>query len=151
MNKRIAILAALGLGATGLSGWVVWSLGEFVARRIQRHPADLHRGLDCLRALTQRFTAEFAIRPLLRDHPAEVWPVLARWAEDPSPAVRRLASEGSRPRLPWGLRLQASVQDPRPAFGLLEKLQDDPDEAVRRMGVAVARSLALLGGEGAQV
>jgi 3-methyladenine DNA glycosylase AlkC len=69
---------------------------------------------------------------LLRDHPGEVWPVLMRWSEDPSAAVRRLASEGSRPRLPWGLRLQASVVDPSPAFALLHKLQDDPDEVVRR-------------------
>jgi len=116
----------------GLSGWIVWSLGEFVARRVAQHPADLQRGLQCLHALTQRFTAEFAIRPLLRDHPGEVWPVLMRWSEDPSAAVRRLASEGSRPRLPWGLRLQASVVDPRPAYALLERLQDDADEAVRR-------------------
>jgi 3-methyladenine DNA glycosylase AlkC len=116
----------------GLGGWVVWSLGEFVARRVAQHPADLQRGLQCLHALTQRFSAEFAIRPLLRDHPGEVWAVLMRWSEDPSAAVRRLASEGSRPRLPWGLRLQASVVDPSPAFALLHKLQDDPDEVVRR-------------------
>jgi 3-methyladenine DNA glycosylase AlkC len=119
-------------GGAGLSGWVVWSLGEFVARRVAQQPADLQRGLQCLNALTQRFTAEFAIRPLLRDHPGEVWPVLMRWSEDASAAVRRLASEGSRPRLPWGLRLQASVLDPRPAYALLEKLQDDTDEIVRR-------------------
>ncbi len=118
--------------ATGLSGWVLWSLGEFVARRVAQRPGDLQRGLQCLHALTQRFTAEFALRPLLRDHPGEVWPVLMRWSEDPSAAVRRLASEGSRPRLPWGLRLQASVLDPRPAYAVLERLQDDPDEIVRR-------------------
>ncbi|WP_374569316.1 DNA alkylation repair protein [Ideonella sp.] len=118
--------------AGGLSGWVLWSLGEFVACRVAQRPADLHRGLQCLHALTQRFTAEFAIRPLLRDHPGEVWPVLKRWSEDPSAAVRRLASEGSRPRLPWGLRLQASVADPRPAYAVLQRLQDDSDEAVRR-------------------
>jgi 3-methyladenine DNA glycosylase AlkC len=116
----------------GLNGWIVWSLGEFVARRVGREPADLQRGLQCLHALTQRFSAEFAIRPLLRDHPGEVWPVLMRWSDDESAAVRRLASEGSRPRLPWGLRLQASVVDTSPAFVLLEKLQDDPDEVVRR-------------------
>jgi 3-methyladenine DNA glycosylase AlkC len=116
----------------GMTGWVVWSLGEFVARRVAAQPADLARGLQCLHALTQRFTAEFAIRPLLRDHPGAVWPVLMRWAEDPSASVRRLASEGSRPRLPWGLRLQALVEDPAPAWPLLERLQDDADESVRR-------------------
>lgn len=116
----------------GLTGWVVWSLGEWVARRVAAQPSELHRGLQCLHALTQRFSAEFAIRPLLRDHPAEVWPVLGRWAEDPIPTVRRLASEGSRPRLPWGLRLQALVRDPSPAYPVLLRLQDDPDDAVRR-------------------
>lgn len=118
--------------AAGLGGWIVWSLGEVVARRVVARPADLPRGLQCLHALTQRFSAEFAIRPLLRDHPAAVWPVLRRWAEDPSAHVRRLASEGSRPRLPWGLRLQALVEDPSPAWPVLEALQDDPDEVVRR-------------------
>ena len=118
--------------SAGLAGWVVWSLGEFVARRVAAEPADLARGLQCLHALTQRFSAEFAIRPLLRDHPEAVWPVLMQWAEDASPLVRRLASEGSRPRLPWGLRLQAMVVDPSPALPLLARLQDDPDEAVRR-------------------
>lgn len=132
-----AAMAPLGLQGEaaevqGLAGWVGWSVGEFVARRVAAQPADLARGLQCLRELTQRFTAEFAIRPLLRDHPAEVWPVLLRWSQDASPLVRRLASEGSRPRLPWGLRLQALVLDPSPATPVLERLQDDPDEVVRR-------------------
>lgn len=116
----------------GLSGWIGWSLGEFVARRVAARPADLARGLACLRELTQRFTAEFAIRPLLRDHPNAVWPVLMGWSEDASPLVRRLASEGTRPRLPWGLRLHDLVRDPTPATPVLARLQDDPDEVVRR-------------------
>ncbi|MFZ5551268.1 MAG: DNA alkylation repair protein [Pseudomonadota bacterium] len=132
-----AALAPPGAGgddaeAQGLTGWVGWSLGEFVARRMAARPADLPGGLRCLRELTQRFTAEFAIRPLLRDHPDEVWPVLLQWSQDTSPLVRRLASEGSRPRLPWGLRLQALVQDPSPALPVLLRLQDDTDEVVRR-------------------
>lgn len=118
--------------AQGLAGWVGWSVGDFVARRVAARPADLARGLQCLRELTQRFTAEFAIRPLLRDHPSQVWPVLEAWAHDASPQVRRLASEGSRPRLPWGLRLHDLVQDPSPAMPVLQALQDDPDEVVRR-------------------
>jgi 3-methyladenine DNA glycosylase AlkC len=54
------------------------------------------------------------------------------WTHDPSPHVRRLASEGSRPRLPWGLRLQALVQDPTPTLPILAALQDDSSEYVRR-------------------
>lgn len=115
--------------STGLAGWVIWSMGEFVARHGQH---DVPRALACLHALTQRSTAEFAIRPFIQQQPDAVWPVLARWANDPSAHVRRLVSEGSRPRLPWGLRLQALVVDPAPTLGLLQKLQDDPSSYVRR-------------------
>lgn len=113
----------------GLAGWVIWSLGEFVARQGQ---ADVPRALACLHALTQRFTAEFSIRPFVRDHPTMVFDTLMRWTEDPSAHVRRLVSEGSRPRLPWGLRLQALVADPTPTLPLLRALQDDPSAYVRR-------------------
>ena len=115
--------------STGLAGWVIWSMGEFVARHGQH---DVPRSLNCLHALTQRSTAEFAIRPFIQQQPEAVWPVLTRWADDPSAHVRRLASEGSRPRLPWGLRLQALVADPAPTLPLLRALQDDPSSYVRR-------------------
>lgn len=116
----------------GLAGWIVWSLGEYVARQVVQEPARLARGLTALHALTQRFSAEFAIRPLIRDHPAQVFDTLARWTDDPSPHVRRLVSEGSRPRLPWGLRLQRLIDDPSPSLPLLARLQDDDSAYVRR-------------------
>ena len=114
----------------GLAGWVVWSMGEFVARRGVN--GEVPRALACLHALTQRFSAEFAIRPLIQQHPGVVLPTLAQWAHDPSAHVRRLVSEGSRPRLPWGLRLQALVADPAPTLPLLRVLQDDASAYVRR-------------------
>lgn len=123
----------IGLGdadrARGLQGWVVWSLGEYVARQGMD---DVPRALRCLHALTQRFSAEFAIRPFIQRHPALTFSTLASWSEDPSAHVRRLASEGSRPRLPWGLRLQALVIDPSPTLPLLRVLQDDSSAYVRR-------------------
>ena len=115
--------------SAGLSGWALWSLGEVVARRGLN---DVPRALRCLHALTQRFTAEFAIRPFIARHPQPTLDTLARWVHDPSAHVRRLVSEGSRPRLPWGLRLQALVQDPTPTLPLLRALQDDPSTYVRR-------------------
>jgi 3-methyladenine DNA glycosylase AlkC len=116
-------------GAGGLAGWIVWPLGEFVARRGLDEP---ERALLALHALTQRLTAEFAIRPLIVHHPRLVFATLQRWTQDPSPHVRRLCSEGSRPRLPWGLRLQALVADPTPTLPILVALQDDPSAYVRR-------------------
>ena len=116
-------------GAEGLSGWFLWSVGEWVAQAGIEHP---QRALVLLHAITQRFTAEFAIRPFIVRHPALVFATLQRWTSDPSEAVRRLVSEGSRPRLPWGLRLQALVADPSPTLPLLRALQDDPGDSVRR-------------------
>jgi len=102
--------------AEGLRGWILWPAGEYIARHGQSQP---ERALAALQALTQRFTAEFAIRPFIVQHPALVFATLQRWTADPSAQVRRLVSEGSRPRLPWGLRLQALVQDPSPTLPLL--------------------------------
>jgi len=113
----------------GLSGWVVWSMGEFVARQGM---ADVPRALRCLHALTQRFSAEFAIRPFIQRHPETSLATIRSWTHDPSAHVRRLVSEGSRPRLPWGMRLQALVADPSPTLPLLRALQDDPSAYVRR-------------------
>ncbi len=115
--------------ADGLAGWVVWSLGEFVVRRGMHEP---ERALQALHAMTQRFSAEFAIRPFIATHPALCFETLARWTHDESAHVRRLISEGSRPRLPWGLRLTALVADPSPTLPLLRALQDDPSTYVRR-------------------
>jgi 3-methyladenine DNA glycosylase AlkC len=113
----------------GLAGWIVWPLGEFVARRGTGQP---ERALRALHALTQRLTAEWAIRPLIVAHPQLVFATLLAWTRDPSPHVRRLASEGSRPRLPWGLQLKSLIADPSPTLPILAALQDDGSDYVRR-------------------
>ena len=116
----------------GIAGWALWAVGEFVARRGVVDAASAQRGLACLHAVTQRFTAEFAIRPIIQRHPTLALDTLGTWVNDRSAHVRRLVSEGSRPRLPWGLRLQALVADPTPTLPLLRALQDDPSAYVRR-------------------
>jgi len=122
-------LSELRLSDAGLAGWVLWPVGEFVARRGLPHP---QRALATLAELTQRFSAEFAIRPFIVAHPALSFATLARWVQHPNPHVRRLVSEGSRPRLPWGLQLKALIDDPTPTRPLLRALQDDPSAYVRR-------------------
>ena len=116
-------------GPAGLAGWPLWPLCEFVARRGLDDP---ERALRSLHALTQRFTAEWALRPFIVAHPARVFATLQRWCADPSAHVRRLVSEGSRPRLPWGLQLKCLIADPSPTLPLLRVLQHDGSEYVRR-------------------
>jgi 3-methyladenine DNA glycosylase AlkC len=93
-------------------------------------------------ALTKLFTAEFSIRRYLERHPEVTLARLKDWTTDPSPDVRRLVSEGTRPRLPWAPRLRAFQADPRPVLALLELLKDDPDLYVRR---SVANNLNDIG------
>ena len=57
---------------------------------------------------------------------------LQAWTTDSDPHVRRLCSEGTRPRLPWAMRIPAFVKDPRPTLPILETLKDDTDLYVRR-------------------
>jgi 3-methyladenine DNA glycosylase AlkC len=113
----------------GLTGWALWPVGEYVARHGQQDP---ERALAVLHRLTQGFTAEWAIRPFIVAHPELTFATLTRWCSDPSPHVRRLVSEGSRPRLPWGLQLKSLIADPSPTLPLLEALLDDDSEYVRR-------------------
>jgi 3-methyladenine DNA glycosylase AlkC len=93
-------------------------------------------------ALTRRFSAEFSIRAFLLREPERTLAVLRDWTRDPSEHVRRLVSEGTRPRLPWATRLPAFQRDPRPVLALLERLKDDPSEYVRR---SVANNLNDIG------
>ncbi len=82
--------------------------------------------------LTRRFSAEFSMRPFLIQQPERTLARLREWTRDADPHVRRLCSEGTRPRLPWAERIPAFVQDPRPVLPILEALKDDPDLYVRR-------------------
>lgn len=82
--------------------------------------------------LTRRFTAEFSIRPFLIHDFDRTLQQLTQWLNDPDPHVRRLCSEGSRPRLPWGARIPQLIADPTPALPILEALKSDPSLYVRR-------------------
>lgn len=92
--------------------------------------------------LTQRFTAEFSIRPFIERDAPRTLARLREWASDASPHVRRLVSEGTRPRLPWAPRLREFQHNPEPVLELLELLKDDPSLYVRR---SVANNLNDIG------
>jgi 3-methyladenine DNA glycosylase AlkC len=82
--------------------------------------------------LTRRFTAEFSIRPFLMHDFERTLNQLTSWLNDPDPHVRRLCTEGCRPRLPWGARIPQLIVDPRPTLPILEALKNDPSLYVRR-------------------
>jgi len=82
-----------------------------------------------LYAATQRFSMEFYIRPFLNRWPDETWARLEVWAEDDNYHVRRLVSEGTRPKLPWAKKIEI---DPMRPLALLDRLHGDPTRFVTR-------------------
>lgn len=134
--ERVAetLIAALGpaLSVTEGFGLAVFFYLPHVAlirRALINRPEE---GLRANYEITQRFSGEFSIRPFLLQHQEMTLATLERWARDPNPHVRRLVSEGSRPRLPWAERLPPFQKDPTATLALLEQLKDDPVLYVRR-------------------
>jgi len=123
----------------GMSPFCYWPHGIFVAEHGLDH---FEAAMRAQYELTQRFTAEFSIRPFLEKDQERTLARLREWAFDPNPHVRRLVSEGTRPRLPWASRLRDFQRDPEPVLALLELLKDDPSLYVRR---SVANNLNDIG------
>ncbi|PYB73287.1 DNA alkylation repair protein [Rhizobium wuzhouense] len=120
---------------TGLSGWALLSFNQYIAAHGRGH---VETALALLKTLTPHFTAEFGIRTFIADEQEKALAIISGWVTDPNHHVRRLASEGTRPRLPWAMRLPRLVQDPAPILPILEALIDDEEDYVRR---SVANSL----------
>jgi 3-methyladenine DNA glycosylase AlkC len=117
------------LQSPGFTGWMTVPCGSYVARAGIDRPEV---ALPLLAGLTPRWSSEWSLRPFIEAHPDIAYTHLHRWASDPDEHVRRLVSEGTRPRLPWASQLRSLIADPTPAIGLLDKLVDDPSEYVRR-------------------
>ncbi len=82
--------------------------------------------------LTKRFSSEFSMRPFLIQAQERTLARLLEWVSDPDPHVRRLCSEGTRPRLPWAKRIPSFITNPSPVLPILEILKDDQSLYVRR-------------------
>lgn len=126
-REQLAVLRALAPRID--RGFIGIFLSDFVA---QHGLDDVPASLEALRFFTCFGSAEFAIRPfILRDQPGTL-AVMLEWTKSDDEHVRRLASEGSRPRLPWGARLQALVADPSPTIPILTALRADDSLYVRK-------------------
>ncbi|WP_394778645.1 DNA alkylation repair protein [Undibacterium sp.] len=132
-KANVAVLRALAPRLN--SGFVTMALPEYVALY---GADDFKTSMDALKYLTTFGSSEFAVRHFLqRDFPRTL-AVMQKWAHDKDEHVRRLASEGSRPRLPWSSQIKPLMVDPSPIAPILEALKADPSLYVRR---SVANSL----------
>jgi 3-methyladenine DNA glycosylase AlkC len=104
-------------------------LPDFLEKHGVKNP-DLT--IPALAMFTKWSTCEYAVRPYLIQYPERMYAQMLAWSQDESIMVRRLSSEGIRPRLPWGMGLPALKKDPSPILPILENLKADPAETVRR-------------------
>lgn len=88
--------------------------------------------LPALGELTKCGSSEFAIRPFLNKDLNGTMKYMKQWANNSDFRVRRFASEGCRPRLPWGMGVPALKKDPSLVLPILEKLKNDREEFVRK-------------------
>jgi len=122
-------LEILKQAAPYAKGFEALALPDYVAT-FGKENWDL--SLSALYHFTKYSTSELAIRPFLAEDPERVMALMIEWAGDKNPNVRRFASEGCRPRLPWAMALTKFKRDPSLILPVLEKLKNDESEEVRR-------------------
>jgi 3-methyladenine DNA glycosylase AlkC len=126
-DESLEILRALAPRLN--SGFVSISLPHYVA---MYGAHDFEQSMDALKYFTTFGSAEFAIRYFLRSDLQRSLALMQQWTLDENEHVRRLASEGSRPRLPWSFRLEQIQSDPTLAAGILDNLKADESLYVRK-------------------
>jgi len=128
-------VAALQIANTELNqrhkmqGFEAMFFPDYVARFALQ---DFDMAMPALAFFTQLSSAEFAIRPFILRYPEATMQQMLLWAKHENEHVRRLASEGCRPRLPWAMQLPNFIQDPSPIFPMLALLKNDESAYVRR-------------------
>lgn len=104
-----------------------------LSRFVQQYGLDDYEtSVKALEEITQFTSCEFAVRPFIIRYPDKMMKQMAAWSEHAHWAVRRLASEGCRPRLPWTMALPDLKRNPAPIIPILENLKNDVSESVRK-------------------
>ena len=93
---------------------------------------DFDISMDAIYEITKRNTGEYAIRPFIVKDQQRALALITTWARDGNSHVRRLASEGVRPRLPWAGKLDTFIKDPKPVLKILEILKSDTSPFVQK-------------------
>ena len=120
----MAILGEENPNETGMFTHYYWILpiGKFVQEYGIEH---FERSMKAIEEITKRNTGEYAVRPYIRKYPEASVKIIEQWAKSPNFHLRRLSSEGLRPKLPWASKLETFIEAPAPVFKILELLKED--------------------------
>lgn len=104
-----------------------------IAKWVEKYGQDQFQiSMKAIEEITKRNTGEYTIRPFIEKYPKQTLKVMLRWSKNKNKHVRRLASEGVRPKLPWAPKLQMFVENPSPILPILENLKDDSSKYVQK-------------------
>lgn len=93
---------------------------------------DYETSVIAFETITEFVSCEFAVRPFIINNQETMLKQMFDWSNHKLPMVRRLASEGCRPRLPWAMAIPSLKENPEPIISILENLKNDVSESVRR-------------------
>ncbi len=108
--------------------WVM-PIGKYIGEYGLEH---FELSMQAIEEITKRNTGEYAVRPFIKQYPDRTLTVMDRWARSSNFHLRRLASEGLRPKLPWAPKLETFIDNPQPVFSILELLKSDEIMFVKR-------------------
>ena len=120
---------------TNYGSWLEGIFGMFFLDYIEvfgQNEEDWDISISAIERYTPYESAEFAVRPFIINHEERMMAQMYAWSKHENKGVRRLASEGCRPQLPWAQSLPSFKKDPSPILPILEQLKNDPCEWVRK-------------------
>lgn len=104
-----------------------------MAKFVEKYGLDHYEvSINAIAEITKRNTGEYAIRPFIRKYPGQTLEVMKHWTRSDNFHLRRLASEGLRPKLPWATKLELFIEEPEPVFEILELLKEEPVRFVQK-------------------
>ncbi len=127
----LKILGPENVKETGMFTEGYWLMP--IAKYIEKYGLDhFSTSMDAIKEITKRHTGEYCIRPFIKKYPQKTLALMKKWSLESNVHVRRLSSEGLRPRLPWAGKLEQFIEDPKPILPIIENLRDDDSKFVQK-------------------
>lgn len=131
VKNLVKILGPENEKETGMFKEFYWVMP--IAKYIEKYELEhFELSMNAIYEITKRNTGEYTIRPFIERYPDKTLKKMQEWSLDPNKHVRRLASEGVRPRLPWAGKLDVFIKDPSPILPILDNLKDDSSKYVQK-------------------
>ena len=131
LDVLLKILGPENENETGMFSEYFWVMP--IAKYVETYGLNhFPESINAIKEITKRNTGEYCIRPFIEKYPDKTLAVLDKWSHDSNVHVRRLSSEGLRPRLPWAKKIDRFIDNPKPVLDILNNLKDDDSKFVQK-------------------